>query len=239
MDDFIISAVAVLIILLIIFWRASIILVYKNGTALKLRTCFVTITLVDTMKKKRLKKRKYTDKAIERRKKKEERALEKKHRRSSSEPEREKKKKFNFKFPDDVEAVISALSSFFGDLLLPIVKIGRVRFKYFKLTVASPDPADTAIRYGVLSQSVAYLLHILATNARVSKRQLSKVSLDCNFLEEKTSFELHMSVTFSVWRLLFLLIFKGHKFLGRLTKFKNKDISDTKTGKKIEGHRIG
>ncbi len=241
MDDFkglAVAAIIILAFLLIIFWRATVIFICKNGSALKLRTCFITITLFDSRKKERPKKHKYTKKALERRKKRKEKAQEKKLKKSSAYPNKEKKKKFNFNFPDDVEDLLAALSSLFSDLLRPVIRIGRVKFRYFRLTVASDDPADTAIRYGVISQSVAYFLHILATNAKISKRQLGKIVLDCDFVSDKTTFELSMSVTFSVWRLLFRLIFGGHKFFGKISKLIGKDILDEQTTKKIEGHKI-
>ncbi len=236
MGDIIGYAVALLIILLIIFWRASLIFIFKNGTTIKLRTCFITVALFDSEKKKSPKKRKYTIKALERRQKKLEKAL-KKRREKAAEKKVVKKKRERFKFPDDVEDLLSLLSSFFGDLLFPIVRNARVRFKYFRLTVASPDPADTAVRYGILSQSVAYFLQILSENTKISGRQLRKVSLDCNFLEEKTSLELHMSATFSIWKLLFLLTRGGLRFFEKLSKFESKNSTDT-ASKKIEGHKV-
>ena len=242
MDDFkglAVAAIIVLILLVIIFWRVSIIFICKNGRVLKLRTGLITITLFDSRKKERPKKRRYTKKALERRKKKEKKASEKKRRKSQGEPKKEKRKKFNFHFPDDVEDLLAALASLFSDLLGPIIRIGRVKFRYFKLTVASDDPADTAIRYGVISQSAAYFLHILATNAKISKRQLGKVVVDCDFVNDKTTFELSMSVTFSVWRLLFRLAFGGHRLIGKFAKFRVKDTPDEQSTKKIEGHKIG
>ncbi len=235
------SAIAVLIILLIIFWRASLIFVFKSGTLIKLRICFITITLFDSEKKKRPKKRKYTKKALERRQKKLEKTLKKKRKKApeaNTSKTEKKKKRPRFKFPDDVEDLLSLLSSFFGDFLRPIVRNARVRFKYFRLTVASPDPADTAIRYGILSQSTAYFLQILAENTKISKRQLKKVCLDCNFLEEKTTLELHMIVSFSIWKLIFLLARGGLRFFEKLEKFRSKNNTDTKNKKKIEGHKV-
>ena len=226
-----------------IFWRVSIVFVSDGGSSiLRLRTCFISVDLVNTRKKKRPKKRHYTEKVLERKRKKAQKALKKKRKnalkKKATDNETGGTKKRKFKFPDDVENLLSVLSSFFGDLLLPVVRNSRIRFKYFRLTVASPDPADTAIRYGIISQSVAYFLHILATNARVSKRQLAKVSLDCSFTEEKTTLALYMTVTLSVWKLLFLLATGAVKFFGKLGKFKSKNISDKNKDKKIEGHKV-
>ncbi|MBP3332553.1 MAG: DUF2953 domain-containing protein [Clostridia bacterium] len=252
MDEFIKYAVILLILFAVIFWRASIICVCKNGVSLKLRTCFINITLVDTINKKTPKKSKYTKKAIEKREKKAqkkaEKALLKKQQKAAEKAARKeaekagtaepKKKKFNFKFPDDVEDLLDALSTLFGELLLPIVQNARIRFKKFELTVAASDPADTAIRYGIISQAAAYFLTILSENAKLSNRQLAKVKINSDFLAEKTTIDLDMSVTFGIWKLLYVIIRGLLKVLIKLLKFKAKKSPDEKSEKKNKKHKI-
>ncbi len=244
MDELIKYAIPILIILAVIFWRVHIIFICQNGVLLKLRTFFLNITLFDTTTQKKPKRRKYTKKAIDRRYKKAEKALQKKRRKAaekeaakSADP-KAKKKKFNFKFPDDVEDLLSALSILFGELLHPIVRNTRLRFKRFNLTVASSDPADTAVRYGIFSQAAAYFLTVLMENFKLSDREVRKVRVDCDFLAEKTTFDLHMTITFGVWKLIYVVIRGAIKLLRKLMKFRVKNDPDEESEKKHKKHKI-
>jgi hypothetical protein len=127
---------------------------------------------------------------------------------------------------------LDLLSSVFSDLLLPVIANAHVRFKYFRVTVASDDPADTATRYGIISQGVAYLLQILCESTRISDRQLSKVRVEPDFLAEKSSFSLHMTASFGVWKLIATAIRGGLKVLKRLSTFKSAPNTQTKNDNK-------
>ena len=105
----------------------------------------------------------------------------------------------------------------------------------FNLTVASSDPADTAIRYGVISQSVAYFLAVLEGNFKLSGREIRKVKVDCDFLAEKTTFDLHMYISLGVWKILYILIRGAIKLFKRYTKFKAKKDPNKQKNKK---HKI-
>ncbi len=264
MEEFIKYFIIFAIIAAILFWRVKLIYICREGSVLKLRTCFITLTLVDTKAKKKPKKKDYTDSAIAKKRKKAEKALEKKKKKAeakkaakeakkeakkkakeaakngnaeNTEETPKKKKKFAFKFPDDVEKVFDALSTLFGELLYPIIKNARIKFESFVLTVACPDPADTAVRYGIISQSVAYFLDILANSARLSDKEIGKVVLGYDFLSEKTTLDLEMSVTFSVWKLLYVILRGLVKLLMKALKFRVKEKPDP-SQEKNKKHKI-
>lgn len=209
------------LLLAIIFLKAKLVLLIDSSVTIKLRIMMFSFTLIGNKKRKRPKKRDYTKKSLERRQKRAQRALEKKRaKRSRKNSESSKKNEFSFKFPEDVEKLLDTLSSLFSDLLLPIIKNSRIRFKYFRVTVASSDPADTAIRYGVISQSVAYFLHILCENSKLSDRQLSKVRVESDFIAERSSLSLHMTASFGLWRLILTVIKGGLKVMKKLAKLR-------------------
>jgi len=248
LDEFIKYLRPIGIILARIFWRVHIIFICNNGVTVKLRTFFISIKLVDTINRSSPKKRKYTKKAIEKRNKKAEKALQKKREKAAAKKaakeaakansENAPKKKFNFKFPDDVEDLLDALSVFFKELLHPIFRNTRLRFKRFSLTVASSDPADTAVRYGIISQSAAYFLTVLMGNFKLSDREVRKVKVDCDFLAEKTTIDLHMYISFGVWRIIYIIIRGAIKLLKKLMKFKVKKEPDEKSDNKNKKHKI-
>lgn len=197
MDIWITLALILLILTLIAFIPVSLVFISKESFTAKLRISFITVTLYDGRKKKRPKRRKYTKKALKKQRESVISVLSKKHGLSSED------KKASFK--ETAQGTLSLLSSLFEDLIFPVVKKARVKFKYFKITVASKDPADTAILYGVLCQGVSYLLNSIANNAKISDRQLKKVKLECNFLSEKTTLEIHTIVRFNLWQLIFAI----------------------------------
>lgn len=220
------------IILAVLFWRVHIIFICNGSLQIKLRTFFINITLFESKSIRKPKKRKYSKKAIKKRYDKAEKALQKKRKKKEEASEDKGSKKFDFKFPDDVEDLLDALSIFFKELLAPIFRSTRLRFKRFKLTVASNDPADTAIRYGVFSQSLAYFLAILEGNFKLSSREIRKVKIDCDFLAEKTTLDLHMYISISVWKFIYILIRAAIKLFMRYIKFKTKKDPNKQKNKK-------
>ena len=220
------------IILAVLFWRVHIIFICNGSLQIKLRTFFINITLFESKSIRKPKKRKYSKKAIKKRYDKTEKALQKKRKKKEEASEDKGSKKFNFKFPDDVEDLLDALSIFFKELLSPVFRSTRLRFKRFKLTVASNDPADTAIRYGVFSQSLAYFLAILEGNFKLSSREIRKVKIDCDFLAEKTTLDLHMYISISVWKFIYILIRAAIKLFMRYIKFKTKKDPNKQKNKK-------
>ena len=220
------------IILAVLFWRVHIIFICNGSLQIKLRTFFINVTLFESKSIRKPKKRKYSKKAIKKRYDKAQKALQKKRKKKEEASEDKGSKKFNFKFPDDVEDLLDALSIFFKELLSPVFRSTRLRFKRFKLTVASNDPADTAIRYGVFSQSLAYFLAILEGNFKLSSREIRKVKIDCDFLAEKTTLDLHMYISISVWKFIYILIRGAIKLFMRYIKFKTKKDPNKQKNKK-------
>ncbi len=236
MEEFFKYLIPAVIILAVLFWRVHIIFICNGSLQIKLRTFFINITLFESKGIRKPKKRKYTKRAIKKRYDKAEKALKKKRKKVSKESEdSDDDGKLKFKFPDDVEDLLDALSIFFKELLSPVFRNTRLRFKRFNLTVASSDPADTAIRYGVISQSVAYFLAVLEGNFKLSGREIRKVKVDCDFLAEKTTFDLHMYLTLGVWKILYILIRGAIKLFKRYTKFKAKKDPNKQKNKK---HKI-
>ncbi len=226
-------AILALILLAVIFLRAKLIIIVNGDLIIRLRVLFLSFTIIGKKRKKRPSKRRYSKKAIEKRQKKALRSLKKRrslHLFKGS--EKESKGKLKFKFPNDIEKALDLLASLFSDLLLPVIANARVRFKYFRVTVASDDPASTAIRYGVVSQGVAYLLQVLCESTKISDRQLTKVVIEPDFLAEKSSFSLHMTASFGVWKLIATALSGGLKVFKRLSAFRGTPTTQQKNDNK-------
>ena len=197
MDLPIIIPVILLLATAIALARVSLVIISKDYLAIKLRIAFFTVTLYDDRKKKRIRASKYAKKSRKKRKN----ALFSAF--SSGHDTIKKSRKESD--ASGAKGAISLLSELFEKIIFPIIRSSRIRFKYFRLSVSSGDPSDTAILYGVLCQGVSYLLNVISQNAKMSPRQLRKVKLECDFISEKTTFDVHLVLSVSIWKLISLL----------------------------------
>lgn len=200
MGLFITLGIIILIVILIVFMRVSLVFISNDGFSAKLRISLFTFTLYDDRSEKPIRKHKYLTKALEGERKK---IVAELSRARSGEANGHKSALKDL--AKDAETSLSLFSGLFENLVFPAMRNARVRFKYFNLTVASKDPADTALIYGALCPSVSYLLSVISQNAKISDRQLKKVKLECNFLEEKTKLTIHATVSISLWKLVLLM----------------------------------
>jgi len=192
-------SVIALLIILIIFTRVRLVIVSKDTFVVKLRISLFTFVIYDDRKKERPKKRRRPQNALTKQMQKMVSMLSQGHT-QSKEPKEESS------FTRDAGRSLSLVSNILERIIFPVVKKARVKFRYFKITVASKDPADTAIIYGILCQGVSYLLSVISQNAAISDRQLRKIKLECDFLAEKTVLELHTVISFNIWQLISLIV---------------------------------
>ena len=83
----------------------------------------------------------------------------------------------------------------------------------FKVTVSSDDAMDTAIRYGAISQSVAYLLEFLDAKTTFSAPSDS-VSVDADFVGGKSQMKVDLSLgirLINVFRIAFFVLINFFK----------------------------
>lgn len=131
-------------------------------------------------------------------------------------PQKGKKKTDTEKIPlgETVSTVLELIkllfSRFFKHLRLDISKIIVV--------VGAEDAAKCAIQYGIISQSVAYLLTFLDKNLRISKKRNGEIDVLCDFTAEHITYDIHISASLTVWQILDIGISLAYNY------FKGKDI---------------
>lgn len=110
-----------------------------------------------------------------------------------------------------------------------IIKLVRILFsRFFKhlrldvskilVTVGGSDAASAAITYGVVSQSVAYLLEYLDKHLKISKKRKGEINVLCDFTAENTVFDIKISASLSVWQVLDIGVSLAYNY------FNGKDI---------------
>lgn len=88
----------------------------------------------------------------------------------------------------------------------------RIKVKKLRLTVATGDAASTALVYGGVSQSVAYLLALLNRFSRLKVKK-NALAVGADFLSEKTTAEIQISLSVSLAGLLATALSAGWAFI--------------------------
>ena len=208
--------------------RGIVTIEYADELALSVRVLFIKIKIlpkkeggkrVRSMSRKKSDRieRKLKQKADKKRLKKEQKKEKKKS------EEKEKKKTSVSDILDTVNLATSvakaALGSFFGHL--------RVDVARFKIRIATGDAASTAIAYGAVSQTVAYLLAIFKNSKRVRGLKKAEMDIVCDFLGDSSSADIKISFSLRVWHLFHLA------FASLISLIKHK----LKSAKKSGGHK--
>lgn len=116
------------------------------------------------------------------------------------------------------------------DIVLSLVKkLCKKLFKHLRLdvshiviTVGADDAASAAITYGIVSQSVAYLLAFLDAHLNIRKKRRGEIAVRCDFTAAQTVCDIRITASLAVWQLLDIGISLAYNY------FKGKDIFNLK-----------
>ena len=103
-----------------------------------------------------------------------------------------------FDWVEIAKAVIGALFSKFANHLH--IKVARLNIK-----VATGDAATTAIVYGAVIQSVAYIIEILQKITNVDGLEKADISVEPDYLSESTTLDLCFVFSLRIWHVLHIL----------------------------------
>lgn len=229
----------VLITAAILSIKATVVIKYSDELALTLKVLFLRIKILPKKKKKpkisdgkpkkvakrlaklekqkEAKRQKAKEKAEKKKAAKEKKKLEKQ---SGTKPK--KKKKSVSEILDIVKLITSAL----GDLFKSFGKHIRIKFARLHITVATGDAAKTATTYGAMCAAVTSLLEVLK-KLRGFSMDKQQISVNCDFLEEKSYADLHIEIGLRLWH-VFAILFSAIKgFLRQLFKNMSNKSGDT------------
>lgn len=123
----------------------------------------------------------------------------------------------------DLVGTIRLLLALFKVFLPRFLRHLRIDVARILITVGGPDPAATAITYGVVVQLVAYLLEYLdhITNLKSDKR--SEVSVDVDFISEQTTYDIHFTFSLRIWHMLDIGLRLAYNYLKEKPEFATSD----------------
>jgi len=191
----VLAALLLLVVLLFVL-PVSLRVDYNDSLRLSVGAIGIFIPIVPKKKKKirlssfSLKKHK---KRLEKERKKERLKKEKAALKAKNKAEANKAKKKNKdkKLPaaevDDGPSVLRILLGMVGEILDTFFGKLRVKLTTVRITVGGSDATKTALTYGIVAQSVAYLTELISQKTRRLPSCKDDISVEANFLSEKTT----------------------------------------------------
>lgn len=181
----------------------------KDTLTVKTKIWFVPITLtpkkekpiklsdfkIKRFRKKRLKEeRKYLKKKI---------LSEARAKRKTESGEINKTEKQKKSFKDSATDVVDLVNNV---ILKAVTKFGRgvtVKLYHFRVTVSGGEPDKTAITYGCVCQSVAYLNELLKHHAKVKYpgKTENRIYVGVDYLSGKTDVDAHIALKIRAWHI--------------------------------------
>lgn len=98
----------------------------------------------------------------------------------------------------------------------------RLDVSHIVITIGADDAASAAITYGIVSQSVAYLLAFLDAHLNIRKKRRGEIAVRCDFTAAKTACDIRITASLAVWQLLDIGVSLAYNY------FKGKDIFNLK-----------
>ena len=203
---YILIGIALLLFLLLIS-RIKVYLSYDECLNIYGKFLFFKFNIVPSKPKKKKEKKK----------KEKEKAITKKDDSSKENKEVKTKEKSTVQRIFDIrEALIILIKKFLGKL--------HFRFIVLRVNVATENAATTALLYGAVNQGISYLLETLKTISKVDVTKNSDISVNADFLSQKSDFKAKIVLYLHFASLLYVGI---HAII---TYFKFKSTKEDKYG---------
>lgn len=198
------------LLILISLIRFQITIEYNETLQMSVRVMHIFKIPITPRKEKKIKLSDYTPKAIAKREKKQrekeakkaQKKLEKKEQKKQKKLEKKQRKKENPSaeksgrtLSENISLIIDVVKALFGSFFKHL----RIDLSRIHISVVGEDAAQTAILYGVICQSVAYLLEIMNAIKTTHPPDLSDVSVTPDWIGEKTQIDIKISFSLRVW----------------------------------------
>ena len=132
-------------------------------------------------------------------------------------------------FKDQLDLYTDLVKSFFR----PFRKHLTVKLVRFRIVIGSDDAAKTAILYGTIAQSVAYLLEIIRQTFRLKLKRGEEVEVRADYASDLIQAELLTAFTLRIWHVFPILGSVAGAYLRSKLKKKSPDPVRTKPADQI------
>ncbi len=203
-----------LLIIFLLFLKVRICISYEEELSVKVKVLFLNIPIIP-QKEKKIKKlsakkhKKQQEKLAKKSQKNEEKKqLKKQHKEAAP------KKKLS----ETVTEVLDLVKIVLNDVIPTFGKHLKIEIVKLYIRVSSNDPANTAVTYGVVSQSVAYIVELLSNVTNVDVKKPHSINVFPDFFSEKSEASINITFGLRVWHALSV----GLKFVIGFIKSKMK-----------------
>ena len=202
------AVIPLVLIILLLFLKVRVCLAYENDLSVGIRVLLFNIPL-SPAKKKKPKPRDYSVKKMRKR----QAALEKKAAKKQAKKQAKEQKKAeeaeNAPKKDkaaQIKEILELIKLVLENVMSPFGRYLKIEILKMHIVIGTPDPAKTALVYGGVSQSVAYIIELLSniTNVDVKKKNSIRVAPD--FFEGRSEASINLTIGLRVWHALSLAI---------------------------------
>ena len=194
--------------------RGRVILEMEDGELyLAVKLLFFTIRIVPSKEPKPIRIKDYTPEKhkkrlrknyqayLKKQEKKVQKDAEKKAKKEKKKSEKNKEKQPKRSITDWISIATSILKVLFEKFFKHLrIKVARLR-----IDVATGDAASTAILYGVVIQSVAYIIEILNSATNLKGLKKADIAVNADYLSESTCVDMKFVFSLRVWHILSIL----------------------------------
>lgn len=194
----------VLLIVLLLSIKASVKLEFNEELKVTVKILFFNIQVAPAKEKKPLKFKDYTfdkhqkrlrsnySKYLKKQQNKEEKKAKKAEAKAKKAEKKRLEKENNKNSPPQRTVLdwVNIAGSVIGALFSKFAKRLHIKVARLKIKVATGDAASTAILYGSVIQSVAYIIEILRSVTNVDGLKTADISVEADYLSEKTALDL-------------------------------------------------
>lgn len=101
--------------------------------------------------------------------------------------------------------VLALLRRFLRVILEKALGYLRVRVKHMRITVATGDPASTAVLFGAVNSAAIYLLEVLDRFGKLDGKRSASFSVKPDFLAKETEMDIYLVLSLTIWQVLVIL----------------------------------
>lgn len=205
--------------------RAEVIIKYADEFGLAVRVCGIKITIMPR-KQKKVRPGDYTPAKIARRAEKARKKAEKdakkkkekKAKKAASKAEKAELKKQGKLKKKPIGDIVSLILALVKTAVGRFARHLRVRVARLHINVATGDAANTAVLYGTIAQSVAYIAALLDSTKTLKDPARADVCIRADYLSEKTTADIEIGFSIRVWQVFDVLIRTAVTFIKKETK---------------------
>ncbi len=220
------------LIVALMFLRVTVIIEADESARVYLKILFVKIKLVPGERKKiklsKYKSKKFKSqqekeklKELKKQQKKEQAAAKKKKKKEAAkQKELENPKPKQKKSVSDILDLVGLVGKLVGTFFSRFAKRLRLDLTRIHITLGGEDAASTAISYGIVCQSVQYLVAGLDNITNIKPKNKKDIQINANFLSDKTEIDIKLAASLRVWHVFDMLFAVAVKFV-REKFFKN------------------